>query len=259
VQPAVSLSKLQDIQRDLTRLQEFLTTNKSFIEGLAGPEALGRVSTKQEEVALQAEHRALNSLVHLISNVIEGISFVLVLFDERVDEIVLSISPESRQELKQTNYERLFCTAEGKDLAKELVKAIVNRNIAQGSNVDTVTDALRRRCGSFCSADDCIIFKAQEQLKRASDSNASSESSRNLLNESLRLLQRVAVSLSSEQLRWAVSQYTSLDFYAGAVQLCLTVAQESDRGNRALAWLNEGSPGGVRCSNTWTHCMLTLV
>jgi len=259
VQPAVSLSKLQDIQRDLTRLQEFLTTNKSFIEGLAGPEALGRVSTKQEEVALQAEHRALNSLVHLISNVIEGISFILVLFDERVDEIVLSISPESRQELKQTNYERLFCTAEGKDLAKELVKAIVNRNIAQGSNVDTVTDALRRRCGSFCSADDCIIFKAQEQLKRASDSNASSESSRNLLNESLRLLQRVAVSLSSEQLRWAVSQYTSLDFYAGAVQLCLTVAQESDRGNRALAWLNEGSPGGVRCSNTWTHCMLTLV
>lgn len=245
VLPAVALTKLQTVQRDLTRLQEFLNTNKSFIEGLAGPEALGRVSTKQEEVALQAEHRALNSLVRLISDVIEGISFVLVLFDERVDEIVLSITPESRQELKQTTYERLFCTAEGKELAKELVKAIVNRNIAQGSNVDTVTDALRRRCGSFCSADDCTIFKAQEQLKRASDTNASSESSRNLLNESLRLLQKVAASLSQEQLRWAVSQYASLDFCAGAIQLCLTVAQESDRGNRALSWVNEGSPGAV--------------
>jgi nuclear pore complex protein Nup155 len=243
--PAVPLSKLQNVQQDLTRLQEFLTANKTFIEGLAGPEALGRVSTKQEEVALQGEHRALNSLLNLISDVIEGISFVLVLFDERVEEIFMSISPESRQQVQQMTYETLFSSTQGKDLAKELVKAIVNRNIASGSNVDTVTDALRRRCGSFCSADDCVIFKAQEQLKRASDQSASSESSRGLLNESLRLLQKVAGSLTSDHLRAAVQQYISLNFYAGAIQLVLSVAQESDRGNRALSWLNDGSPSNV--------------
>ncbi|KAK4982882.1 hypothetical protein LTR28_002604, partial [Elasticomyces elasticus] len=215
VVPTVALTKLQGIQRDLGALQEFLDKNKSFIEGLAGPEAMGRVSTKQEEIALQGEHRAMNSLVLLLSSLIEGIAFVLVLFDERVEEILLSFSDNSRQRIRDLTFEGLFCTSNGKELAKELVKAIVNRNIANGSNVDTVADALRRRCGSFCSADDVVIFKAQEQLKRASEAGATSESGRLLLNESLRLFQKVAASLSMEYLQQAVEDYAEMAFYAG--------------------------------------------
>lgn len=245
VKPTIPQSKLHGIQRDLVRLQEFLNTNKTFIEGLAGPEALGRVSTKQEEVALQAEHRALSSIVKLVADVIEGIAFVLVLFspEERVEEIVIMLPDQSRQQLRSTTYEGLFCTDQGKELAKELVKSIVNRNIRAGSNVDTVTDALRRRCGSFCSADDCVIFKAQEALKKASEPTASSDHSRVQLNESLRLLKQVAASLTMDQLQQVVEQYNSLQFYAGAVQLSLSVAQECDRGNAALTWFNEGMPG----------------
>lgn len=246
VYPTISLAKLREIQRALAKLQEFLKNNRSFIDGLAGPEALGRVATKQEEVALQAEHRALHSLVVLISNIVEGISFVLVLFDERIEEIILSLPNETRQQVRNMSYEGLFCTSSGKDLAKELVKAIVNRNIANGSNVDTVAEALRRRCGSFCSADDVIIFKAQEQLKKASVAGSGSELGRNLLNESLRLFKQVASSLSMEQLQWAVQQYVSAQFYAGAIELALTVAQEGDRGNRALSWIQEGRPGQVQ-------------
>ncbi|KAA6414467.1 MAG: non-repetitive nucleoporin [Lasallia pustulata] len=242
VNPSVSLANLQGVQRALTKLQEFLNNNKTFIDGLAGPEALGRVATKNEEVALQAEHRALHALVLLISNIVEGISFVLVLFDERITEIVLSLPNETRQQARNITYEGLFCTSSGKDLAKELVKAIVNRNIANGSNVDTVAEALRRRCGSFCSADDVVIFKAQEQLKKASEAGSGSEFGRNLLNESLRLFKQVASSLSMEQLQWAVQQYVSAQFYAGAIELALKVAQEGDRGNRALSWIQEGRP-----------------
>ena len=242
VLPSVRLAKLQDVQRDLSKLQEFLSTNKSFIDGLAGPEALGRVSTKHEEVALLAEHRALHSLIVLISNVVEGISFVLVLFEERIEEIVLSLHNETRQQLRNLTYEGLFSSTNGRELAKELVKAIVNRNIANGSNVETVAEALRRRCGSFCSAEDVVIFKAQEQLKRAAESGSGSEFGRNLLNESLRLFKQVAASLSMEQLHWAVNQYLSMQFYAGAIQLALNMAKETDRGNRALTWIQEGRP-----------------
>ena len=245
VLPAVSPGKLRDIQEDLTKLKEFLDTNKSFIEGLAGPAALGRVSSKQEEVALQAEHRALHALVTLIDHVIEGISFVLVLFDERIEEIVLSLPNDTRQQVRNLTYEGLFSTTTGRDLAKELVKAIVNRNIANGSNVEAVAEALRRRCGSFCSAGDVKIFKAQEQVKRASEAGSDSEFGRNLLNESSSLFKQVASNLSMEQLQWAVQQYVSMQFYAGAIQLSLNVAQESDRGNRALTWIQEGRPEEV--------------
>ncbi|KAL8938397.1 MAG: hypothetical protein Q9211_003227 [Gyalolechia sp. 1 TL-2023] len=244
IMSSVSLSKLRDISHDLTKLKEFLNTNKSFIEGLAGPEALGSVNTKQEEVSLQGEHRALHALVVLLDRVIEGIAFVLVLHDEKIEETILSLATETRQQVKSLSYEGLCTTDLGKALAKDLVKAIVNRNILSGSNVETVAEALRRRCGSFCSADDVVIFKAQEFVKRGGEAGPDSDVCRDYLNESLRLFKQVAGSLSMEQLHWIIGQYIALQFYAGSIQLCLNKARESDRGNRALTWIQEGRPPG---------------
>ena len=210
------VTKLQEIQRSLAQLQEFLESNKSFIEGLAGPEALGRASSRQEEVELQGENRALTSLLSLVNNIVEGISFVLVLFEERLEDI-LALLPEQEAQarVRQLTFQGLFSIKEGKDLARELVKAIVNRNITKGSNVETVAEALRRKCGSFCSSDDVIIFKAQENLKKAADSGANAERGRILLNDSLRLFEQVAKSLSYENLTTTVSKYIELEFYAG--------------------------------------------
>ncbi|KAA8646885.1 hypothetical protein EYZ11_005975 [Aspergillus tanneri] len=242
ISASVAAAKLQSVQRDLSALQDFFKTNKSFIEGLSGPEALARVSTKQEETALQGEHRALHSLVQLVSHTIEGISFVLVLFDERVDEIVATLPDESKQRFLKLTFEELFSTGKGHDIAKELVKGIVNRNIAKGSNVETVADALRRRCGSFCSAEDVVIFKAQELLKRATEAGANSEFGRNLLNESLHLFQQVSESLPMDYLVSAVESYISNQFFAGAIQLSLHAAARSDKANMALSWIVDGRP-----------------
>lgn len=210
------ITKLQEVQRSLAQLQEFLESNKSFIEGLAGPEALGRASSRQEEVELQGENRALTSLLLMVNNIVEGISFVLVLFEERLEDIlVLLPDPELQLRVRRLTFQGLFSIKEGKELARELVKAIVNRNITKGSNVETVAESLRRKCGSFCSSDDVIIFKAQENLKKAADSGANAERGRILLNDSLRLFEQVAKSLSYENLVATVSKYIELEFYAG--------------------------------------------
>ncbi|EEH47111.1 uncharacterized protein PADG_03209 [Paracoccidioides brasiliensis Pb18] len=242
ISPSVEISKLHSIQRDLSALQDFFRANKSFIEGLSGPEALSRAITKQDEIALQGEHRALHSMVQLVSDTTEGISFVLVLFDERVDEILALLPEESKQRFLTLTFEELFSSSKGHDVAKELVKAIVNRNIAKGSNVETVAEALRRRCGTFCSAEDVVIFKAQELLKRASEAGANSELGRNLLNESLVLFRQVAEYLPMDYLQSAVEQYIQSQFFAGAIQLCLGVAAHSDKANRALSWIMDGRP-----------------
>ena len=251
---AISLEKLRAVQRDLTSLRDFLDKNRSFIEGLAGPQALSRANTRQEEIALQGEHRAMTSLVQLIESISEGISFVLVLFDERIGEILAILSEESRRRARELTFEALFVTPLGRDLAKELVKAIVNRNIANGSNVDTVAEALRRRCGSFCSAEDVVIFKAQEQVKRASEAGSQSENGRMLLNESQRLFQKVAGSLSADHLKWAIEMYVEMSFYAGAIQLCLAVAAEKDKAKRALSWLRDGMPRPDARTDTYDAC-----
>jgi nuclear pore complex protein Nup155 len=215
VSASVSSSKLQTIQHDLSSLAEFFNVNKTFIDGLSGPDALSRVNSKQEEVALQAEHRALHSLVRLVVHTIEGISFVLVLFDERVDEIVATLPADSKEKFLSLTFEELFSSSKGHDIAKELVKGIVNRNIAKGSNVETVADALRRRCGSFCSMQDVVIFKAQEMLKRATEAGANTELGRNLLNESLHLFQQVAEHLPMDYLVSAIDNFIANQFFAG--------------------------------------------
>ena len=48
-----------------------------------------------------------------------------------------------------------------------------------------------------------------------------------------------------EQLQWAVQRFQLMQFFAGAIQLALDVAQESDRGNRALSWIQDGRPEPV--------------
>ncbi|KAF2743429.1 nucleoporin-domain-containing protein [Sporormia fimetaria CBS 119925] len=240
--PTHSVSKLRDIQSALIALQDFLDAHKQSIDGLSGPEALNRITSRQDEVELQGENRALTGLMQVINNIVEGIAFVLVMFEERLEDILTSLTTESQGKVLQLTFETLFARPEGKELAKELVKAIVTRNIAKGSNVETVADALRRKCGSFCSSEDVVIFKAQEHLKKAIDAGANSERSRMLLRDSLRLFEQVAQSLTDEHLSQAIQQYTQLEFYAGAIRLALKTAQEMDRGNKALSWVKDDRP-----------------
>ncbi|KAK8144566.1 hypothetical protein G3M48_005621 [Beauveria asiatica] len=242
VEPAVPIGTLAITQENLERLRKFIEANRGLIQGMSGPSDLQRTGTRQEEIALQAEHQALHALQKLMESISEGISFVLMLFDERAGDVFMRLEEPSRQALRDLTYETLFSQPHGKDLAKVLVKAIVNRNIESGSNVETVADALRRRCGSFCSPDDVVIFKAQEQLKRASEQPPDTTQSRNILLESLTLFEKVAGSLTYGNLQSAVSQYVDVKYYAGAVQLCLVVAREKDRGNSALSWIQDGKP-----------------
>ncbi|OTA55948.1 nucleoporin Nup157/170 [Hypoxylon sp. EC38] len=244
INSVVPIGKLKEVQGNVESLRSFLDANRAFIQGLSGPADLRRAGSKQEELGFQGEHQAMRALETLMMGITEGISFVTTLFEERVTDIFARLDNTSRQQLRELTYEQLFSQDSGKELAKVLVKAIVNRNIENGSNVETVADALRRKCGSFCSPDDVVIFKAQEQLKRASEPSLNPNTSRTLLHESLRLFQKVAKSLTQANLESAIEQYVNLRYYAGAIQLCLVVANEKDRGNSALSWVNDGKPTG---------------
>lgn len=215
IKSTVSIQKLQTISQSLINLQEFLDTNKNAIPGLIGPEELSRAGSRNVQVALQAEHRVLDGISKLIRNCIEGIAFLIQLFENPVAEILLALPDQERKDFKSLTYEALFTTDRGKALAKEVVKALVSRSIADGSNIDTVADSLRRRCGSFCSADDVVIFKAQEQLQKAINNGPETATGRALLNESLKFFERVAGSLPTQYLEAAVSEYIKMSFFAG--------------------------------------------
>lgn len=243
VNSTIPTAKLNSVQECLDRLRNFLHSNRSGIQGLSGPQDLANIRNRHEEIAIQAEHQGLHALQRLREGIAEGISFVLMLFDERVSDIFVRLDAATQNQFRELTYEQLFSQPAGRELAKVLVKAIVNRNIESGANVETVAEALRRRCGSFCSPDDVVIFRAQENLKRASEQTTNPNVLRQLLADSLHLFERVASSLTFANLEGAVHQYVELHYYAGAIQLCLTVAREKDRGNSALSWIRDGKPG----------------
>ena len=240
----VEVDKLRKVQQHLSDLSTFLNKVKSSIKELSEGAALGGIRSRQEEVEIRGEQVAFRGLVELIKSVGEGISFCDVLFKEDVAQILASLSDEVRNKALIFTYQDLFVSKDGKELAKDLVKAIVNRSIAKGSNVESVADALRRTCGSFCSTDDVQIFKAQDAVKRASEAGSLGESARTLLNESQKLFKNVAASLSMEHLHWATEQYASMQYWAGAIELCLTVAAQKDTARQALAWQRDGMPEG---------------
>lgn len=242
VQSTIPTTKLNSVQESLDRLRNFLHANRGIIQGLSGPQDLANVRNRHEEIAVQAEHQGLHALQKLREGIAEGISFVLMLFDERVSDIFVRLDAQTQAQFRELTYEQLFSQPAGRELAKVLVKAIVNRNIESGANVETVAEALRRRCGSFCSPDDVVIFKAQEHLKRASEQIANPNVLRQLLSDSLHLFERVASNLTFANLEGAVQQYVGLHYYAGAIQLCLRVAREKDRGNSALSWIKDDRP-----------------
>ena len=51
--------------------------------------------------------------------------------------------------------------------------------------IDTISEILQQRCGSFCRADDVILFKAMEGMRRANETRDPNER-RDCLQESLR-------------------------------------------------------------------------
>jgi nuclear pore complex protein Nup155 len=211
----IPVPKLQKISQDLTNLKEFLDSNKSFITGLSGPEELSRAASVDEQVTVQAEHRALTGQIQTLSNMIEAIAFLTQLFDQPFAEILASLPADIRDDFGRLTYDMLFTSSRGKLLAKEVVKAIVNRSIEAGSSVESVADSLRRRCGSFCSQADVVTFKAQEKLQKSMDAGTETANGRSLLNESLKLFKQVADSFTAQYLEAVVLQYLGMSFYAG--------------------------------------------
>ncbi|KAK9474440.1 Non-repetitive/WGA-negative nucleoporin C-terminal-domain-containing protein [Dipodascopsis tothii] len=238
---------LARLGRLLYEVHEFLVQNQSFIEGMGGERGVLGIGPRNEEIALQAEHRSLYALFSLIGFMREGLSFVSMITEEprKLNEIIGALLPDMQARVARLTFEGLFTSGEGTDLAKELVNAIVNQSMASGGSVDTVADALRKRCGTFCSADDVIIFKAVEFLKRAKAVAVTDVELKNqFLRESVRLLIRTAHTIQLENLKEAVQELMALDFHTGAIEVVLKAAAESDRANLALAYVFDGRPEG---------------
>ncbi|TFY73690.1 hypothetical protein EWM64_g10322, partial [Hericium alpestre] len=128
---------------------------------------------------------------------------------------------------------------------------------AQMIAVDTISDVLQSRCGSFCSTDDVMIYKAKENTRRALESRNPAER-QNHLSESLRLFMKGARILDFDKLREVIGDYQQLNYAQGAVELPLYCAEALDPDrlgvefwykNPSLPWPDASAPASNAASS----------
>ncbi|KAI9491796.1 Nup133 N terminal like-domain-containing protein [Zychaea mexicana] len=220
----VSRNKLISIQQILRKLEGFMDLNASV----------------HPQVQPQSdEERSLYELYELVALISESISFLLFLLDSDVSKVMKSLTPEMQARFKAYTFKDLLTSNEGRSLATHLAMAMIDETMARYANMDIVIDVLEQRCGTFCSSSDVILYKAKKQIQAAKN-EANTMPSRDALQESLKLLKRIAIHISYEQLQEIVHDYSQQGAFVLAVELVIACAYARDPQNVTTAFLHDG-------------------
>ncbi|KAF9076202.1 nucleoporin [Rhodocollybia butyracea] len=239
LQPAVQEERLITIQKNLYALKELLDKNPHLFHSSPGDSSASRAPTMEQE-AWKAEQASVAQLLSLLTRTIEALSFVLLLNDYHFGDIMTKCDTEIQKLVSSLTFEDLITAQTGLTVSRALVNVIIDQQIGQQISVDTISEVLQNRCGSFCSTDDVMLYKAKENIRKAVETSNPVEK-QNWLSESLRLYIKGARILDLEKLREICGDFQLLSYAKGAVELPLVCAHVFDPDNTGLDYWKSGA------------------
>lgn len=87
--------------------------------------------------AYQTEHASLTALRLLLVQSVEAISFILLLIDYQISDIIGMCDPETQKTLLGLTYADLLTKKQGRDVARSLVSAVINQQIGRQLSVSS--------------------------------------------------------------------------------------------------------------------------
>ncbi|KAH8120271.1 nucleoporin [Phellopilus nigrolimitatus] len=234
---------LVTIQRNIYALRSFLERNPQLFSSAPGDQANTGGRQNIEHDAWKIEQTSAHHLQALLGRTVEAISFVLLLIDYHFGDLVAQCDKETQTIISTLTFEELITSENGLHVSRALVNVIINSQIGQQISVDTVSEILQQRCGSFCSADDVMLYKARENVRKAVDVRDPTEKQA-ILGESLRLFARAARVIDFEKLREICGDYQHLNYAKGAIELPLQCAVVVDDDNIGLSYWATGCTAG---------------
>ncbi|KII93895.1 hypothetical protein PLICRDRAFT_36114 [Plicaturopsis crispa FD-325 SS-3] len=242
------------VQKNSYALKDFLDRNPQLFHSSPGDPSSARTAPGGEQEAWKAEQSSVAQLQTLLTRSIEAISFVLLLNDYRLGELIGQCEPDIQKLIASLTFEDLITTQNGMTISRSLVNVVIDQQIGQQISVDTISEVLQQRCGSFCSTDDVMLYKARENVRKAVETRSPTER-QNLLGESLRLFVRGARILEFDKIREICGDYQQLSYAKGAVELPLSCAQILDPDNIGLEYWLCGSPPNDNRADFCEHRM----
>ncbi|KAK0208086.1 nucleoporin [Desarmillaria ectypa] len=238
-EPTVSEAVLVTVQKNLYSLKDLLDRNPHLFHSSPGDTAVRASAAEQQ--AWKAEQSSVVELMSLLTRTIEALSFILLLTDYRIGDLITRCEADVQNMFKALTFEDLITTQNGMTVSRALVNVVIDQQIGQQLSVDTISEVLQQRCGSFCSSDDVMLYKAKENIRKAVETKNPVEKD-NWLSESLRLYIKGVRILDLQKLREICGDFQQLTYAKGAVDLPLVCANVFDAENIGLEYWAAGMP-----------------
>ena len=231
-------------------LNEFFQTYGNTIACFIPPSFNNRNFNKADEFANQAENIAINSAIRLVTSIKEALSFFVVLLKESSDEvngdrlrdIFKYLSLDVQVSLSKLRFKDVFApTDECKNLIKEILSSIINRSMSRGESIEYIAKGLQDRCGTFCSANDVVGFRAIEHLRKAKEIGFKDYDGLNYhLSRAIELFEAINNEVSIEKLKESIDIMVGLNDFPRAVKFALNISAGIDQGNLAQQYAADG-------------------
>ncbi|KAK4699441.1 hypothetical protein P7C70_g6820, partial [Phenoliferia sp. Uapishka_3] len=228
----VSREILSSVGNDLKRLRTFFEQSQGIFHVPNGG---------AQEAAYAAERESIASVQRLLVLADEAVSFILLLVDHNIESIISTCPPTVLASLQTLTYQSLINMPTGRAVATVLVRALIDQQIKRQLSIDAISDNLQRKCGSFCSPEDVLLYKAIQAMDRARTPIDEAERD-GCLAESLRLFTMAAKFLTTESLTKYCREYNEMQFPNGAIELALACSREGDTVDRAMSYWLAGCP-----------------
>ncbi|XP_029645165.1 nuclear pore complex protein Nup155 [Octopus sinensis] len=192
---------------------------------------------KQWQIECQNVERAsLQNVRELITQVEQVLSLLKVLVDHQFHMLARELNQDQQAHLKAMTFKQLVVS--GREMCNALITSLIDRYLHDNATIDVVSSTLRKICPRLYSTDDETCSKALELLQ-AAKVNPDQIKKKQQLEEALMLYKSVSQPL---QLSAVCNQLSSVQYYAGIVDLCLCIAQKRDPQNFALHFHKNGEP-----------------
>ncbi|CAL1695590.1 unnamed protein product [Somion occarium] len=244
------------VQKNLSALKELLDRNPAIFNSATGDHTGARSAAFSEQEAWKAKQASVGQLMALLARTIEAIFFFLLLTDYKIGDLISQCDAETQKTLQTLTFEQLVTEQIGVAASRALVNVVINQQIGQQISVDTISSILQERCGTFCSTDDVMLYKARENVRKAAESRNPVER-QNCLSESLQMFTKGARILEFEKLQEIAGDYQQLNYAKGAMELPLHCAQIFDSDNQGRDFWYAGCPANDPRTDFWQkrkHC-----
>ena len=249
----IDQSKIEFFLSSISVLNEFFQTYGNTIACFIPPSFNNKTLDKSEEFANQAENIAINSVIRLVISIKEALSFLVVLLKEGGEAVEGDDDSNSRDifkyltldvqiSLSKLTFKDLFApTEDSKNLVKEILSSIINRSMSRGESIEYIAKGLQERCGSFCSANDVVGFRAIEHLRKAKEIGFKDYDGLNYhLSRAIELFEAINNEVSVEKLKESIDIMTGLNDFPRAIKFALSISNVVDKGNLGLQYVLDG-------------------